>query len=110
MAGKKKKHVAIKRDRKILKKTYQFAKMIVQKADEFTKKTIEKEELKNEGEKHQRVLRRRASEQSVVKILKDNLAGFSSYQIDDKTNSNGNTLRMQLRLDRKNPQLRMGLK
>ena len=35
---------------------------------------------------------------------------FSSYRIDYKTNNNGSTLRMQLRLDTKHLQLRMELK
>jgi hypothetical protein len=57
-----------------------------------------------------RCLRRRTSEQTTAKIVRDNFPTFTPTQTDDKVNEKGNTLRQQLRLDRKDPQVRMGLK
>ena len=55
-----------------------------------------------------RALRRRTSEQAVAKILKDHFQHFTEQQTDDKLNDQGNTLRQQLKLDRQNPNIKMG--
>ena len=73
--------------------------------------TLEKAELAAKGSTAPtRSLRRRSSEQAVSKILKDNFPLATPSQTDDKINSRGQTLREQLRDDRKRPEVRMGLK
>lgn len=75
--------------------------------------TLEKAELQSKVSQNlssQRTLKRRSSEQAVSKIIKDNFPAFDNEQTDDKVNARGLTLREQLRADRKNANIKMGLK
>jgi hypothetical protein len=75
--------------------------------------TLEKAELElrsTDASASHRKLKRRSSDQAVNKIIKDNVGSLPPALTDDKLNEHGNTLRQQLRLDRANPQIRMGFK
>ena len=99
---------------KSTKAAEKFAKKEEAKAEVATT-TLEKSEIQSRAASSgaaatTRTLRRRSSEQAVSKILRDNFPNFTNQQTDDKVNERGNTLRQQLRLDRKNPDVKMGLK
>ena len=82
------------------------------KKEQHTLTTLEKDELASQGSGRRsataRALKRRSTEQAVNKIIKGNFHTLSPAMTDGKLNAQGNTLREQLKADRKTRRSRWG--